>query len=116
ATWVAFFFQAEDGMRDFHVTGVQTCAFPMPGLLRQRRGLTLNDYSAGWRRVTTARWPTWPTMATNAIHPTRWYPGLPGSFPSDWITCQHLITRNKCLLTGNEPTSLATPWGATTTN
>src|SRR5690606_39344716 len=22
-----FFFQAEDGIRDFHVTGVQTCAF-----------------------------------------------------------------------------------------
>src|SRR5271165_5392647 len=28
-----FFFQAEDGIRDFHVTGVQTCALPisMPG-------------------------------------------------------------------------------------
>src|SRR5690606_39831174 len=27
-----FFFQAEDGIRDFHVTGVQTCALP---ILRQ---------------------------------------------------------------------------------
>src|SRR5690606_41775358 len=32
-----FFFQAEDGIRDFHVTGVQTCALPIyaftePGL------------------------------------------------------------------------------------
>src|SRR5690606_35340829 len=33
--WVAplavavFFFQAEDGIRDFHVTGVQTCALPI---------------------------------------------------------------------------------------
>src|SRR5690606_40082678 len=28
-----FFFQAEDGIRDFHVTGVQTCALPicLPG-------------------------------------------------------------------------------------
>src|SRR5690606_41100637 len=27
-----FFFQAEDGIRDFHVTGVQTCALPIsPG-------------------------------------------------------------------------------------
>src|SRR5690606_40927082 len=28
-----FFFQAEDGIRDFHVTGVQTCALPI--LMRQ---------------------------------------------------------------------------------
>src|SRR5690606_40343290 len=27
--FVAFFFQAEDGIRDFHVTGVQTCALPI---------------------------------------------------------------------------------------
>src|SRR5690606_900452 len=30
-----FFFQAEDGIRDFHVTGVQTCALPIsrsPGM------------------------------------------------------------------------------------
>src|SRR5690606_791769 len=29
-----FFFQAEDGIRDFHVTGVQTCALPI--LAKQR--------------------------------------------------------------------------------
>src|SRR5690606_40001941 len=27
--WFFFFFQAEDGIRDFHVTGVQTCALPI---------------------------------------------------------------------------------------
>src|SRR5690606_40548488 len=27
--WAALFFQAEDGIRDFHVTGVQTCALPI---------------------------------------------------------------------------------------
>src|SRR5690606_40211036 len=27
-----FFFQAEDGIRDFHVTGVQTCALPISWL------------------------------------------------------------------------------------
>src|SRR5690606_40819182 len=41
-----FFFQAEDGIRDFHVTGVQTCALPicdlvwrflLPSLPRQRK-------------------------------------------------------------------------------
>src|SRR5690606_40451453 len=28
---IFFFFQAEDGIRDFHVTGVQTCALPIFG-------------------------------------------------------------------------------------
>src|SRR5690606_15354600 len=27
--WLLFFFQAEDGIRVFHVTGVQTCALPI---------------------------------------------------------------------------------------
>src|SRR5207302_2129816 len=31
----SFFFQAEDGIRDFHVTGVQTCALPISSM-RQR--------------------------------------------------------------------------------
>src|SRR5439155_12590592 len=30
-----FFFQAEDGIRDGHVTGVQTCALPIWGDRRQ---------------------------------------------------------------------------------
>src|SRR6266851_7238854 len=34
-----FFFQAEDGIRDRDVTGVQTCALPIcAGLERSRRG------------------------------------------------------------------------------
>src|SRR5690349_13063619 len=28
-TWLAFFFQAEDGIRGLYVTGVQTCALPI---------------------------------------------------------------------------------------
>src|SRR5690349_24842928 len=27
--WYCFFFQAEDGIRDLYVTGVQTCALPI---------------------------------------------------------------------------------------
>src|SRR5690349_23941037 len=30
-----FFFQAEDGIRDLYVTGVQTCALPISTSLRQ---------------------------------------------------------------------------------
>src|SRR5690606_40870646 len=32
------FFQAEDGIRDFHVTGVQTCALPIFPVLAHRGG------------------------------------------------------------------------------
>src|SRR5690606_40179233 len=33
---IVFFFQAEDGIRDFHVTGVQTCALPIWHILQER--------------------------------------------------------------------------------
>src|SRR2546426_1950478 len=33
-----FFFQAEDGIRDYKVTGVQTCALPICSALSRRRG------------------------------------------------------------------------------
>ena len=39
--WVFFFFQAEDGIRDTSVTGVQTCALPIyhiGGWGRQKNG------------------------------------------------------------------------------
>src|SRR2546421_9493129 len=34
---VLFFFQAEDGIRDLIVTGVQTCALPISNLIRYRQ-------------------------------------------------------------------------------
>src|SRR3712207_8008493 len=36
--YVFFFFQAEDGIRDIGVTGVQTCALPICRLRLDRRG------------------------------------------------------------------------------
>src|SRR5439155_9254000 len=36
------FFQAEDGIRDGHVTGVQTCALPILGILAN------NEWREGW--------------------------------------------------------------------
>src|SRR5438270_9689772 len=39
-----FFFQAEDGIRDLTVTGVQTCALPILGSLQSvGRGLGIRD-------------------------------------------------------------------------
>src|SRR5438067_6900186 len=37
-----FFFQAEDGIRDRNVTGVQTCALPISIALKYRAGETIN--------------------------------------------------------------------------
>src|ERR1039457_4214705 len=65
--FVCFFFQAEDGIRDYKVTGVQTCALP----IYQRRseaGLGGWDasYIGGHQEEGTA-WKLckcWPTVAS----------------------------------------------------
>src|SRR5690606_8300828 len=44
--YIFFFFQAEDGIRDFHVTGVQTCALPISGTIRQYRYMITTLISA----------------------------------------------------------------------
>src|SRR5690606_40061972 len=36
-----FFFQADDGIRDFHVTGVQTCALPILSSTQEFNRLSL---------------------------------------------------------------------------
>src|SRR5690606_41200317 len=47
-----FFFQAEDGIRDFHVTGVQTCALPIYVLNAALRRRTIGR-AAGVRLAAT---------------------------------------------------------------
>src|SRR5699024_3995581 len=56
-----FFFQAEDGIRDRNVTGVQTCALPISYIFL--RGGFLRDISPYKPTGTPLNWPT--------IHPTR---------------------------------------------
>src|SRR5690606_40797418 len=46
-----FFFQAEDGIRDFHVTGVQTCALPILGSYNEQTARTLIDDISGLRNL-----------------------------------------------------------------
>src|SRR5690606_39629097 len=46
-----FFFQAEDGIRDFHVTGVQTCALPISILPLEGLGITDQPSSSHVRDV-----------------------------------------------------------------
>src|SRR6266511_5878510 len=47
--YLFFFFQAEDGIRDFHVTGVQTCALPIYEHVRVDQGAAAQ--SAGDERL-----------------------------------------------------------------
>src|SRR5215475_15761088 len=55
-----FFFQAEDGIRDFHVTGVQTCALPISRgwAWLGRRGEVPHDAPALGAGGSSARDPT----------------------------------------------------------
>src|SRR5215217_9176578 len=52
-----FFFQAEDGIRDIGVTGVQTCALPISSLRWSRAGSTAerNLTTSGARPATRQR-------------------------------------------------------------
>src|SRR5256885_4901035 len=49
--WFFFFFQAEDGIRDYRVTGVQTCALPISAppnpRARRRAGRRFADRARG---------------------------------------------------------------------
>src|SRR5207253_4552199 len=64
-----FFFQAEDGIRDGHVTGVQTCALPIstpsPTCRGHRRAPRRRTSPA--RRARGRRWPPGPTRARAGI-------------------------------------------------
>src|SRR5690606_41151524 len=53
--YLFFFFQAEDGIRDFHVTGVQTCALPI---------LIVGACAAG---NTQRKQPTYPSPAATDV-------------------------------------------------
>src|SRR6266446_9133240 len=49
-----FFFQAEDGIRDYKVTGVQTCALPISGPPPNTTGLT-STFETGTTEGWTSR-------------------------------------------------------------
>src|SRR5437660_8542295 len=52
-----FFFQAEDGIRDGHVTGVQTCALPISS-----RGVCSRRCSATSRCRTSSPFSAWTSF------------------------------------------------------
>ena len=65
-----FFFQAEDGIRDIGVTGVQTCALP---ILVRRSPMSL--------QISTA--PLMYMSATTAAFPS--FEGLQSTLPLTWM-------------------------------
>src|SRR6266446_9902865 len=44
-----FFFQAEDGIRDYKVTGVQTCALPISACCRSTPAVKCRRSGGPWR-------------------------------------------------------------------
>src|ERR1022692_4984108 len=80
AVCLFFFFQAEDGIRDYKVTGVQTCALPISFL---RQWFSLGEWPSG------PAWFLWILLAFDCLaagfflmmpkwgdRPSRWYSRL----------------------------------------
>src|SRR5690606_39664570 len=73
---------AEDGIRDFHVTGVQTCALPISATSGDRRAASrwrpmlvnfvelLGEWihTSGWHQ-----WGRWPTTTTRSTWGMCWW-------------------------------------------
>src|SRR5690625_2781450 len=81
-----FFFQAEDGIRDGHVTGVQTCALPISGDAHLPAGAAeLHPHAAPGARgaVGAGRW-----LRASAAPPAgRTRPAGPCRSPTPTCTC-----------------------------
>src|SRR5437870_13689722 len=58
----SFFFQAEDGIRDGHVTGVQTCALPISSLWAMSPARSELS-TRSWTSVSIRRAPVSPSRA-----------------------------------------------------
>src|SRR3712207_8349050 len=63
-TIIFFFFQAEDGIRDIGVTGVQTCALPISPF--SARTLRIENISSCLRSVEAPSTPSSSAMATSS--------------------------------------------------
>src|SRR2546421_6115881 len=57
-----FFFQAEDGIRDLIVTGVQTCALPISAFVRAYRTHDPQAYAALYTDTAVFEWPAFNTV------------------------------------------------------
>src|SRR5690349_24542230 len=68
-----FFFQAEDGIRDLYVTGVQTCALPICFAGRNSSAnttRTMNAMVAGHSQIWSHAWPVPVTYRSTTLPDT----------------------------------------------
>src|SRR3989454_3477376 len=81
-----FFFQAEDGIRDYKVTGVQTCALPI--FLAGRGNHTLESWRARVALAEKLNARVITDLKAGAVFPTRHplHVGPPGSFLAEAAT------------------------------
>src|SRR5215213_6391460 len=89
-----FFFQAEDGIRDWSVTGVQTCALPISAATRTLiSSVDLNRHRVAYVVAVTVTmlvfaaaflYPLW-WMATSALKtPVEFAQPVPSFLPESW--------------------------------
>src|SRR5204862_1898516 len=68
-----FFFQAEDGIRDLYVTGVQTCALPISWRRVAAAAMVLSFVPCVWLAVSHLMGGGWPeAWALMAMHMVVW--------------------------------------------
>ena len=65
-----FFFQAEDGIRDYDVTGVQTCALPISKICPAMTAYT-NAWFPKWNWIPLHRISQWKRLRNNARYQFR---------------------------------------------
>src|SRR5690606_40129342 len=87
----SFFFQAEDGIRDFHVTGVQTCALPISAV-SSGTGSSLGGWSVSRCRSSSA--PTLLPAARSAR--SSFVSKASNALRSSWIRSEERRVGKEC--------------------
>src|SRR5688500_20369861 len=89
-TFVIFFFQAEDGIRDYKVTGVQTCALPISSRATATR----------WTRPRTSAPP--PCRGPGRPSTCRWKASARGGRPGRkcWSRSEERRVGKECRVRG----------------
>src|SRR5256885_3570442 len=93
-----FFFQAEDGIRDYKVTGVQTCALPIFALVAGFKQLT-QDIGGRFK------W-SGPTLAASVSAPLESHLSVYGTFGMGWMN----VSRSEERRVGKECRSRWSPY------
>src|SRR5712664_4923391 len=104
-----FFFQAEDGIRDLIVTGVQTCALPISRHIQHaliQLGERMSHHDAG-----AARWyPEFVRLASHPVEEVRntdaWVMGQDTSGPTFHETLLKMLQDPSPMVRGNAALSL----------